>query len=375
LAGAVRNIGVEAAMILRDPSQAADPRWQADGTLQTHRDAVHRVFDVLDGRPMDAVGHRIVHGGPWFTQPVLIDERLMVRSAELVDLAPLHNPACFTGIEVARSRVKDRPMVAVFDTAMHRTLPLYAQAYAVPHDWASRFHLRRYGFHGIAHASSLALYCDETARPREAANVVTLHLGNGCSATAIRSGRSIDTSMGFTPLEGLMMGTRSGDIDPALVGFLAGKLSVSVDEIERVLNEESGLLGMSGISSDMARVLEAERASDERAHLAVDTFCYRARKCLGAYLAVVGSAEAVIFSGGIGEHASTIRKRICAGLEWCGLAIDDGQNEAIRSIASGSIACISSATSHIAVYVAGVEEELEIARQTRSCLSSIGLKA
>jgi acetate kinase len=370
LTGAVRSIGPEAAMIVREGSDSRDARWKPDPSLQSHREAANRVLDVLNERPIDAVGHRVVHGGTWFTEPVVIDEHLMARVQELVDLAPLHNPACLAGIDVARSRLGAKPMVAVFDTAMHRTLPMCAQLYAIPRQWSDRFQLRRYGFHGIALASAVTLYAEHTARPREAVNVVILHLGNGCSAAAIRSGRSVDTSMGFTPLEGLMMGTRSGDLDPALVGFLAGKLSISVNEIERILNEESGLLGMSGISSDMALVLAAEKEGHEGAHLAVETFCYRARKYLGAYLAVLGGADAVIFSGGIGEHAPGIRRRICAGLEWCGLAMDPARNEAVEGLAPGSIVCISPAAAKISVYIAAVEEELEIARQTYACLSA-----
>jgi acetate kinase len=259
-------------------------------------------------------------------------------------------------------------MVAVFDTAFHRDLPAYAYSYALPHDVVERHHIRRYGFHGLAHRSSTELYAQATGKPVDRTDLVTLHLGNGCSAAAIRGGRSVDTSMGFTPLEGLVMGTRCGDIDPALVGFLARESKLSCDDIDELLNHRSGLAGMSGCSSDMAELLRSEQAGHAGAHLAIETFCYRARKYIGAYLAVLGQVDAVIFSGGIGEHAPEIRERICRGMQWCGLLIDHDANQALNHMEAGMIRRISRPEARIAVFVAAVDEEAAIAQETFTCL-------
>jgi acetate kinase len=251
------------------------------------------------------------------------------------------------------------PMVAVFDTAFHATLPQHAFTYALPQDLAVRHRIRRYGFHGIAHQYMLERYCRITGTPAERASIITLQLGNGCSAAAIRNGQSVDTSMGFTPLEGLVMGTRSGDIDPGIVGYLAEKEGLDAAAVERLLNRESGLLGISGRWSDMRDLLAAEEW-DDGARLAVQVFCYRVRKYIGAYLAVLGGAQAVVFGGGIGENAPSVRAMICAGMEWCGLRVDPERN-ASHVGTEGRISVDGAA---IAALVVAVDEAALIARYT-----------
>ena len=260
-------------------------------------------------------------------------------------------------------------MVAVFDTAFHRSIPPRAATYAIDLDLARKHGIHRYGFHGIAHAALAGSCAAAVNRPLAELRLITLQLGNGCSATAIDRGRSVDTSMGFTPLEGLMMGTRSGDLDPAVVGYLARKECLSVDEVERLLNERSGLLGVSGLSYDMRELLKAaEGKPDSRAALAVDMFCYRVRKYIGSYLAVLGGADALVFGGGIGERSAVVRARICEGMGWCGLRLDPLRNQAAVEIGSGEAMKISEEGAPLACYVAGVDEEMEIARATFDCV-------
>jgi acetate kinase len=251
------------------------------------------------------------------------------------------------------------PMVAVFDTAFHATMPEHAYRYAIPYELSVRHGLRRFGFHGISYEFVLGRYCRLAGVPSSEATLVALHLGNGASAAAIRNGRSVDTSMGFTPLEGLVMGTRSGDLDPALVGHLARRENVSVDEVERWLNDRSGLLGLAGGSRDM-RDLVARRDDDARARLAVEVFCYRARKYLGAYLAALGGARAVVFTGGIGENSPEVRAGICGDMDWCGLRLDPALNGEAR----GREGRISTRDARLAAWVIPTDEELVIARET-----------
>jgi acetate kinase len=257
---------------------------------------------------------------------VRIDDSVLAGFKALEDLAPLHNASSVAVFGAFHTALPGVPAVAIFDSSFHRTIPPVAYTYAIPHELAAEYKIRRYGFHGISH-NYLMLRCAEmTGTPVVQTNIITLHLGGGCSAAAIKNGESVDTSMGFTPLEGLVMGTRSGDIDPAVIGFLARKENISAEEVERLLNTQSGLLGISGISQDM-RVLTDRANMDERARLALDVFCYRAKKYVGAYLAAMGGASAVVFSGGIGEGASRIRQTICEGLQNLGLEFDPARNE------------------------------------------------
>jgi acetate kinase len=311
-----------------------------------------------------AVGHRVVHGGERFVAPTRIDEAVLSALDELSELAPLHNPAALQAIRAARDILgRDVPLVAVFDTAFFSSLPAFAATYALPHEITERHRIRRYGFHGLAHESMLRRYAEIHRIPVERATIITLQLGNGCSVTAIRSGRAVDTSMGFTPLEGLVMGTRCGDIDPGLVGHLSRAEKISVEELERLLNEKSGLLGVSGRSSDMRDLLAAE-TTDARAALAIEMFCYRARKYIGAFLAALGGAQAVVFGGGIGENSPEIRARICQDMSWCGLEVDAARNAA----ATGKEARITTENSTLHAHVIAVDESVVIAQNVQSCL-------
>ncbi len=333
--------------------------------VANHDEAARLVIDWLRSKPgldsIDAVGHRVVHGGERFTASVLIDDNVIATLEALCEIAPLHNPGAVLGIRAAQKILGAAiPMVAAFDTSFHHTIPQQAATYAIPYELSLKHKIRRYGFHGLAHQYDIARYAELCAKLPAQVNAITLHLGNGCSATAIRNGQSIDTSMGFTPLEGLVMGTRSGDLDPALVTLLARKEQVDAAAVESWLNTRSGLLGLSGISNDM-RELTAAYRTDPRARLAVDVFCYRARKYLGAYLAVLGGvAQAVIFSGGIGENAPLVRKSILDRMEWCGLSLDDTANDRII----GCDGKISTARSKLDVFVIHTDEEAVIARET-----------
>jgi len=332
--------------------------------IRDHNAAVRAVLEWLGSIPAlprpAAVGHRVVHGGDRYVTATLIDAATVATLESLCDIAPLHNPAAVGGIRAARQALGDSvPMVAVFDTAFHHTIPEAAATYALPYELAEKHKIRRYGFHGVAHQYDVARYAELNGKEAAEVNGVILHLGNGCSATAIRNGQSVEASMGFTPLEGLVMGTRSGDVDATLVNYLARKEGVEATAVENWLNKRSGLLGLSGLSNDM-RELIAAREVNWRARLAIEVFCHRARKYLGAYLAVLGGAEALIFSGGIGENAPSVRQEICRNMEWCGLQLDAGANAGRL----GQDGCISSAASALAIWVIHTDEEAIIARQT-----------
>lgn len=372
--GMVEQIGGMATLMMTSDG-TQEPIRKRD--VSDHRGAVEWIFESLGPQsvdaPVDAMGHRVVHGGAWFRESVVIDETVLEKIALVTDLAPLHNGACLATINAANEAARavsgtDVPMVAVFDTAFHRTIPDQAATYAIPEEWATKYGVRRYGFHGIAHASSAAAYAETVGRSLEGTRLITVHLGSGCSATAIRDGCSIDTSMGFTPMEGLVMGTRAGDCDTGLVGYLARHTELTVEQIDRLLNERSGLLGLSGRWSDMREILQARELGDQRAELAVAVFCYRVRKYLGAYLAVLGGADAVLFSGGIGERSPLIRARICEGMDWCGLRLDEQKNSAAVTLPAGTAFCISPDKATLPAYVTAVDEETWIARETLRCL-------
>jgi len=346
---------------LRDINAAVDfiARWAA--SPEAGIDGIRTISDI------QAVGHRVVHGGERFKQSVLITDEVVRAVEDCIDLAPLHNPANLTGISAVRKLFGEGlPQVAVFDTAFHQTLPEHAYLYALPYQFYRRYRLRRYGFHGISHRYVAYRYRSLRQITREATNIITLHLGNGCSATAISAGNSIDTSMGLTPLEGLVMGTRSGDLDPAIVEFVAAKEGLSTREIETLMNKQSGLLGISGLTSDMRELLaEAREENDRRAMLAIEIFSYRVRKYIGAYLAAMNGADAVVFTGGIGENSWQVRARICDGLQWIGIELDEELN---RQHTGGREGLISKEGSRPAVYVIPTDEELLIARDTVRCV-------
>ena len=378
ISGAVKGIGGKATLQFERNGNTSATITKL---VPDHHLAIRWLFEQLEENgsknergvslsSVEAVGHRVVHGGERFSDPSIIDDQAVAEIDALSDLAPLHNPACLEGIRAARNVFGlNVPMVAVFDTAFHQTLPTTAKTYAIPHDLAARHRIRRYGFHGIAHASLLAGYAAFTEKPLEETRLITLQLGNGCSITAIANGKSIETSMGFTPLEGLVMGTRSGDVDPSVVSFLSQWEKVDASEVERWLNEESGLLGVSGRTNDMRELLHAAtQEHDECAQLAIELFCYRAQKYIGAYLAVLSGADAIVFGGGIGEASPDIRARICDGMEWCGLRLDRDRNHAAVGLLPGTASRISQDRASLNAYVVAADEETWIARETVRCL-------
>src|SRR5580765_3425540 len=320
------------------------------------------------GSPSDihAVGHRVVHGAELFTESTMITEEVLQGIEECIDLAPLHNPNNIKGILASRQVFgPNLPQVAVFDTSFHHSIPEHAYLYAVPFHLYRRHHIRRYGFHGTSHRYVADRYRGLRALTEEQTHIITLHLGNGCSATAIRGGRSVDTSMGMTPLEGLVMGTRAGDIDPAIVGLIATKEGLSTHEVDTLLNTQSGLLGISGLTNDMRVLLQKlSDHDDRRVRLAIEVFCYRARKYVGAFLACMGGADALVFTGGIGENQADIRAQICEGLEWAGLKLDDSRNK--RTV--GLEGQISRDDSSLHAFVIPTNEEILIARDTVRCI-------
>lgn len=312
---------------------------------------------LADPAPPDVIVHRIVHGGEQVSAAVRVDAGVIAALEQASQFAPLHNPPALATLHAVSARLPAVPAVVVPDTAFHHTLPDQARLYALPQDLATRLGIRRFGFHGIGHAWMMQRYAAVSATPVTQLRLITLQLGAGCSAAAIDGGRSVDTSMGLTPLEGLMMASRCGDLDPAIVGFLARGAGLSGAQVDELLNHRSGLLGVSGRSGDM-RELQAHAAHDARSALAVRMFCYRVRKYIGAYLAALGGADAIIFGGGIGEHAAEVRSRICAGLESLGIVLDEAANRA----ASGHEACISAPQSRVRVQVIPLDEELYMAR-------------
>ena len=327
--------------------------------IASDRSGIKEIRSTAD---VHAVGHRVVHGGELFKESTLIDERVLKGIEDCIDLAPLHNPNNVKGILAARDLFgKDVPQVAVFDTAFHHSLPEQAYLYAVPYHLYRRHRIRRYGFHGTSHRYVAFRYRALRGLTRQQTNIITLHLGNGCSAAAIQAGSSIDTSMGMTPLEGLVMGTRSGDLDPAIVSVIARKEGMSPSEVDTLLNTQAGLLGISGLTNDM-RELQAElkEHDDRRVRLAIEIFCYRARKYIGAYLAAMGGADAIVFTGGIGENSPDVRARICANMEWAGLTLDASRNQETV----GREGQISTDDSKLLAYAIPTDEELLIARDT-----------
>lgn len=306
-----------------------------------------------------AVGHRVVQGGDEFSEPALITDDLIRVVQDLSDLAPLHNPPNLDGIRAAQEAFTDLPHVAVFDTAFHRSMPAHAVTYAIDREAAATHRIRRFGAHGTSHKYVAGQAAQHLGLAPEAANLIVLHLGNGASATAVRGGLSVDTSMGMTPLEGLVMGTRTGDIDPAVVLHLARTAGMGIDEIDTLLNRKSGMLGLSG-HADMRDVEEAAQTGDPDAELALAVYCYRLRKYVGAYTAVLGRVDAVVFTAGIGENSALVRARALSDLEQMGIEVDAERNEAPRS----QTRTISTDTSSIAVLVVPTNEELEIARQS-----------
>lgn len=361
--GLVERIGESQGVLTHHSEDGVD---RLEEPIASHEDAMTAMLAAfekhgpsLDGLDLAAIGHRVVHGGDRFGDPVVIDDDLVDAVRELVPLAPLHNPANLEGIEVARRLFPDLPQVAVFDTAFHQTLPEHAYTYAVPLAWRDEQHVRRYGFHGTSHAFVSRQAASLLGEEPENVNVIVLHLGNGASATAVARGRSVDTSMGLTPLEGLVMGTRSGDLDPALHAHLHRQNGWSLEEIDRALNRESGLKGLSG-ENDFRELERMIDEGDDHAALAFDVYCYRIRKYVGAYTAVLGRVDAIVFTAGVGQYSPMVRAATLSGLETLGVEIDQ---EANRAATGREAARVSTPGSQVAVLVVPTNEEWEIARQ------------
>ncbi|BDH07737.1 acetate kinase [Streptomyces seoulensis] len=363
--GLVERIGEQTSRLRHTPLATGESREQS-GPIADHDTALKAVAEELarDGLGLDspelaAIGHRVVHGGMFFTEPTVVDDSVIAEIERLIPVAPLHNPANLTGIRTAMALRPDLPQVAVFDTAFHTSMPESAARYAIDPRIADRHRIRRYGFHGTSHA----YVSRETARllgkePQDV-NVIVLHLGNGASASAVERGRCVDTSMGLTPLEGLVMGTRSGDLDPAVIFHLARVGDMSMDEIDTLLNKRSGLFGLCG-DNDMREIRRRVDEGDEAAALAFDIYIHRIKKYIGAYYAVLGTVDAVAFTAGVGENAAAVRSAAIAGLTGLGLAVD----EELNAVRGGEARLISPGDARAAVAVVPTDEELEIADQT-----------
>ena len=369
--GIVERVGSHALITFQAEGR---PKMVGDAPLRDHRAAIDRILrwivspeSGIDGisslSDIHAVGHRVVHGGEKLTRSARINADLLEGIEDCIELAPLHNPANLKGIRATQELLGEGlPQVAVFDTAFHSTLPEAAYLYGLPYSLYRRYKIRRYGFHGTSHRYVAYRYRTMMGISPEQVHLVTLHLGNGASACAIRAGQSVDTSMGFTPLEGLLMGTRCGDLDPSVLEFLSHKEGMNLSDIDVMLNKQSGLLGISGLTGDMRDLLdeEAEHA-DRRATLAIDIFCRRVRKYIGAYYAELGHTDGVVFTGGIGENAPAIRERICQGLECIGLVLDPARNRRLDPALKNEI---TAEGSKLRAWVIPTDEELLIARDT-----------
>lgn len=342
--------------------------------LANHHEALEKVFSLLTENnvidninALDAVGHRVVHGGEKFAKATRITKNVIEKIRSLIPLAPLHNPANLEGIEVLHQNYPNLTQIAVFDTAFHQSMHPSVYRYALPYDLSDSLHIRRYGFHGTSHAYVAKEAARMLNKSPENVNLITLHLGNGASATAILSGKSIDTSMGMTPLEGLMMGTRSGDIDPAIIPYLENNSSMNINEIDSMLNKKSGLKGICG-SNDMREVLQNASEGHNKSQLALEMYVYRIKKYIGAYTVALGKVDALVFTGGIGEHASQIRDMVCEGLfESIGIALDKEKNETV----SQQNTEIQSQKSKIKLFVIPTNEELEIVLQSEVLIGEV----
>ena len=372
--GSVERIGMHGA-ILNHLRHDGD-KVKIAGEIVDHQMAIEFILGILlspnhgvikDRLEIDAIGHRVVHGGEKFTGSVLIDAEVMEGLQECIDLAPLHNPHNIKGIRACKRLLPGVPQVGVFDTAFHSAMPDYAYVYGLPYILYKRYSIRRFGFHGTSH-----FYVSQEAakiinRPLPELKMITCHLGNGCSITAIKGGKSIDTSMGFTPVEGLLMGTRSGDLDPSAILYIISREELSLGEANALLNKHSGMQGISGISSDMREIIEETNNNNKKAELALNVFCYRLKKYIGSYAAAMGGVDCLVFTGGIGENAVEVRRRTLEGLEFLGLILDDERNEAVL----GEQGVISSDDSKVSVLVVPTNEELVIAIDTEVTVSGM----
>ncbi|NLM38426.1 MAG: acetate kinase [Firmicutes bacterium] len=369
--GVVERVGTDSALLKHQgPSgeavlvniEARDHRQGLQAVIEQLTHPVHGAVNSMD--EIAAIGHRVVHGGEKFQESTLITDEVIAGIEAVSHLAPLHNPHNLTGIMVCAELMPDKPQAAVFDTVFHQTMPPHAYMYALPYHYYEDHGIRKYGFHGTSHKYVARRAAALMGRPLEETRIITCHLGNGASIAAVKNGQSIDTTMGFTPLEGLMMGTRCGDLDPAIIPFLMKQEGVGPTELDRVMNNQSGLLGVSGISNDLRDIEKAAQEGSPRAQLALDMYVYRIQKYIGAYLMSLGGADAIVFTAGAGENQSSIRKKICAGLAWLNVHIDDEHNQ-VR----GAEHRISTAGSPIEIWVIPTNEELMIAEETMNLVS------
>ncbi|MRG27870.1 acetate/propionate family kinase [Laceyella tengchongensis] len=366
--GLVEKIGTESAMIKHEVTGAEEKVLISE--ILDHRVGMKKVLDLLMDKEegviqsadeVAAVGHRVVHGGEFFSSSVVIDSQVRQAIRQTIDLAPLHNPPNLLGIDAAQAQLPHATHVAVFDTAFHQTMPDYAYMYALPRILYQKYKVRRYGFHGTSHKYVSQRAAEFLGKPLADLKIISCHIGNGASITAVQGGKSVDTSMGMTPLEGLMMGTRSGDIDPAIVPFVIAKEELTIGEVSSMMNKHSGLLGVSGISSDMREVTEAMFDGNSQAKLAIDMYIYKIKKVIGSYVAAMDGLDVLLFTAGVGENASLIRERVCEGLSFFGIEIDKEEN-AIRKKEERRI---STPASKVEVLVIPTNEELMIARETK----------
>jgi len=365
--GLCERIGIDNSIITQKRSDAKKYELQTD--LPNHKVALEEVIKALTDpevgvigtmSEINAVGHRVVHGGENFTSSAIIDESVEEAIEGCFELAPLHNPPNLTGIKACKEIMPNVPMVAVFDTAFHQTMPPYAYMYALPYDCYEKYGVRKYGFHGTSHKYVAMRAAAMLGKPEKETKLITCHLGNGSSIAAVRGGKSIETSMGFTPLEGLAMGTRCGSLDPAVIPFLMEKENLTAREIDTLMNKKSGVLGVSGLSNDFRDLDEAAANGNKRAELALQLFAYRVKKYIGEYSAVLNGTDAIVFTAGIGENSASIRQRILMGLDNVGISIDEEKNK-IR----GEEIDISTDEASVRVFVIPTNEELAIARETK----------
>ena len=376
--GRVERIGEGSGRLVHKifPEEGDPVKKEEEGVFSNHHEGLTLVVDMLmdpkngvikDKSEISAVGHRVVHGGEAFHATTIIDENVIEAIRENIPLAPLHNPPNLMGIEVAMGIFPDAPQVAVFDTAFHQTIPMQAYLYAIPYGLYEKDRVRRYGFHGTSHAYVAEKAAEYMGRALEDLDLITIHLGNGASMAALKKGKSIDTTMGMTPLAGLVMGTRCGDVDPALPFFLADHLGMSLEEIDALLNKESGLKGVCG-SNDMREVIEKKDAGDKRAEIALEIYAYRIKKYIGAYYAALGNLDGIVFTAGIGENAPLVRELCCLGLEGMGICLDKKRNHQ----GGDGIQEISARESNVRILVVPTNEELKIAQETEGVLRGPG---
>ena len=366
--GLCERIGIAGSKLTYKPAGKGVHEFEKD--MKDHTDAIQMVLDALADKEIgvvgsmaeiDAVGHRIVHGGEKFSKSALIDDAMLKEVESLTDLAPLHNPANLMGIRACRAIMPDTPMVAVFDTAFHQTMPAEAFLYGLPYEAYTEHMVRRYGFHGTSHFYVSQRAIAKLDMPADETRVITCHLGNGSSIAAVKGGKCVDTSMGLTPLEGVPMGTRCGDMDPAIVTYLMDKLGLDAAGMNAYMNKKSGVLGISGVSSDFRDLDAAAKAGDERAELALETFAYKVKKYIGAYAAALGGVDAIVFTAGVGENDKGVRARILEGLEYLGVEVDFDYN---LSAPRGEEIELSKPASRVKVFVIPTDEEMVIAKDT-----------